>query len=567
MKRGLCSFNDNQEYAGLGGRALTSTIVAKEVNPASAPLGPGNRLVFAPGLLGGTNCVNSGRISVGCKSPMTLGIKEANSGGQAGGYLARLGLDALVIEDQAPTGQWLMLELKSGQARLLPAPEAGLNNYDTVARLEKIYPGCAFITIGRAGEYRLTAASIAFTGRDGRPSRQAARGGVGAVMGSKGLKAIIIDPGETQGPPLTDPETFRASAHRFTEILRAHPVCGHSLATYGSAGLLGLLNESGALPTRNFSSGRFEKFESVSGEELNRLTITRGGQGRVARGCMSGCIMNCSGLFPDRNGQVVGKWPDFETLWAFGPNTGINDLDAIARYDRLCDDVGVDTIDVGGAIALLMEAGILKFGQAKQALQLVKDINRGTPLSRIIGSGAALTGRIYGLNRVAVVKGQALPAFDPRSVKGQGVTFATNPQGADHTAGLSYTGNLLSLGSEVDPLSREGQVELSRRTQISAATVDSLGLCLFVSFAIFETPDALKAIVEMLNARHGTTLTEANLNSLGRKVLETELDFNRRAGLTEASDRLPDFFIEEKVGPHQSTFDIKNSKLDSVLKW
>ncbi|MDR2945571.1 MAG: aldehyde ferredoxin oxidoreductase [Candidatus Adiutrix sp.] len=564
-----CVFEDvPPDYAGLGGRGLTSTIVAKEVPATSTPLGPHNKLVIAPGLLGGTNCANSNRVSVGCKSPMTGGIKEANSGGQPGGHLAKLGIHAVIIEDMAPEGEWYQLELGKDSAKLVPSLVTGLNNYDAVAKLvEKYGKECSYVSIGRAGEFKLAAASIAFTDRELRPARHAGRGGVGAVMGSKGLKAVIINPAEGKNLPLDNPEAFNAAAKRFAKALTEHPVCGQGLPNYGTAVLVNILHEAGGLPTRNFSTGRFEGHESVSGEMLNQITKERGGDGVVAHGCMSGCIMRCSGIYPDKNGKFMGKWPEYETLWAFGPNSGIDDLDMIARYDYMCDDVGVDTIDVGAAIALFMEAGVLKFGDAEGALKLLGEISQGSPIGRILGCGVAITGKVYGLRRVPEVKGQGLPAYDPRAVKGQGVTYATTPMGADHTAGYAVTANILSVGGTVDPLSSSGQVELSRNLQIATAAVDTTGLCLFVAFAVLDNPDALVAIVDMLNARYGLSLGLDDVTALGKTVLETELDFNRRAGISSPSDRLPDFFKDEKFPPHNTTFDITDAELDSVLKW
>lgn len=569
MATQTCAFEDiSPDYAGLGGRGLTSTIVSKEVPATCTPLGPHNKLVFAPGLLGGTNCANSNRISVGCKSPLTGGIKEANSGGQPGGHLAKLGIHALIVEDMAPEGEWYQLELGKDSAKLVPSIAHGLNNYDAVAKLiEKYGRECSYVTIGRAGEFKLSAASIAFTDKELRPARHAGRGGVGAVMGSKGLKAIIINPEHKHNLPLTDPEAFQAASKRFAKALLDHPVCGQGLPNYGTAVLVNILHEAGGLPTRNFSTGRFEGHEAVSGEMLNQITKERGGDGVVAHGCMSGCIMRCSGIYPDKNGKFMGKWPEYETLWAFGPNSGIDDLDMIARYDYMCDDVGVDTIDVGGAMALLMEAGVLKFGDAEGAFKLMEEISLGSPIGRILGSGVAVTGKVYGLRRVPEVKGQGLPAYDPRAVKGQGVTYATTPMGADHTAGYAVTANILSVGGTVDPLSPAGQVELSRNLQIATAAVDTTGLCLFVAFAVLDNPDALVAVVEMLNARYGLSLGLDDVTALGKKVLETEIDFNRRAGIIEASDRLPDFFKDEKLPPHNTTFDISDAELDSVLKW
>jgi aldehyde:ferredoxin oxidoreductase len=386
-------------------------------------------------------------------------------------------------------------------------------------------------------------------------------------MGAKGLKAIIINPAGGSDHPLRNPADFELSAQRFAEALRNDPVCGQGLGQYGTAVMVNLLHEAGALPTRNFTVGRFDGHEAVSGESLNRITLQRGGEGVVARGCMTGCIMQCSGIFPDQNGKFISKWPEYETICAFGPNLGISDLDIIARCDQICDDAGVDTIDVGGALALLMEAGILPHGDAEAVLKLLEEIGAGTTMGRVLGCGTGVTGKVFGLRRVPVVKGQSLPAYDPRSAKGQGVTYATTPMGADHTAGYAITANILNIGDPVDPLSRQGQVELSRKMQISAATVDSIGLCLFVAFSVLENPEAMNAVVDMLNAKFGLTLPLQEVVNLGKKVLETEMDFNRRAGFTEADNRLPDFFSDEAVLPHAAKFDISAQELDSVLKW
>ena len=354
MAAKTCVFEDiPEEYAGLGGRALTSTIVAREVNPICTPLGPHNKLVFAPGLLGATNSPNGNRISVGCKSPLTEGIKESNSGGQPGGHLAKLGIMAIIVEDMATEGEWWQLELSKDSAKLVPSTVAGLNNFDAVATLVETYGDkCSYVTIGRAGEFKLTAASIAFTDRELRPMRHAGRGGVGAVMGSKGLKAIIINPEGGKNHPLADEKAFREASKRFAKALTEHPITGKGLAEYGTGVLVNILHEAGGLPTANFTVGQFDKHEGVSGETMNRLTKERGGEGAVAHGCMSGCIIRCSGLFPDKQGKFQSKWPEYETLWSFGPHSGISDIDAVSRFDYMCDDIGVDTIDVGVAVGV-----------------------------------------------------------------------------------------------------------------------------------------------------------------------------------------------------------------------
>ncbi|MGD9123540.1 MAG: aldehyde ferredoxin oxidoreductase C-terminal domain-containing protein [Desulfarculaceae bacterium] len=561
-------FEDIPEaYQGLGGRGLTSTIVAQEVEPTCNPVGPLNKLVLAPGLLGGTNCANSGRISVGGKSPLTGTIKEANSGGQAGGYLAKLGIHAIVVEGASPAPSLFKLVVGKDKAEVLPADDLkGLGNYDTVAKLQETYGDkVGYVSIGQAGEYLLSGASVAFTDRELRPTRHAGRGGLGAVMGSKGLKAIVVDPEEGEMAPLEDPEAFKAAAKRFAQALSDHPVTNGGLPTYGTDVLINIINEAGALPTRNFSAGQFEEAEKVGGETLNEITVQR--KGDPTHGCMSGCIIRCSGIFLGPDGAYVSKWPEYETVWAWGPNCAIDDLDAIARMDRLCDDIGLDTIETGCAMAVAMDGGLLEFGDAAGAEKMLAEVAQGTPMGRILGSGTEITGKVLGVQRIPTVKGQSLPAYDPRSVKGMGVTYATTPMGADHTAGYAVGTNIMKVGGYVDPLKNEGQNELSRNLQVATAAIDTAGLCLFVAFPMLDIPDALVAVVDMLNAKYGLSLTGDDVSALGQKILQTEMDFNRRAGFNEADDRLPDFFKLEKLSPHDSIWDMDDAELDGTLKF
>lgn len=569
METKECRFEDvPSAYEGMGGRGLTSAIVANEVDPGCNPIGRNNKLVFAPGLLGATNSPNSNRLSVGCKSPLTGGIKESNAGGQAGGHLAKLGILAIIVERIAREGEWYDLEVTKDSARLVPSSVAGLNNYPAVDKLRKTYGDkCSYITIGRAGEFKLTAASIACTDKELRPSRHAGRGGVGAVMGSKGLKAIIVNPEGGATAPVADVEAFRAASKRFAKALAENPITSQALPNYGSDVLVNIINEAGGLPTRNFEFGRFPGHENVSGERMNEITTKRGGEGVVAHGCMSGCVIRCSGLYPAVDGKLIGKWPEYETVWCFGPHSEIDDLDFIAKCDYLCDDYGVDTIDVGVAVGTAMAGGGIPWGDKDAVLKALHGISEGTPLGRVIGCGTATTGRVFGVRRVATVKGQSLPAYDPRAVKGQGVTYATTPMGADHTAGYAVTANILHVGGYVDPLKKEGQVELSRNLQIATAAIDSVGLCLFTAFALLDVPDALPAVVDMLNAKFGWKLTGDDVSGLGKRILTMEVDFNRRAGITEAADRLPEFFSEEELPPHNTTFDFTPDELRETLKF
>jgi len=556
-----------EEYQGLGGRGLTSAIVAKEVPPTCSAIGPNNKLVLAPGLLGATACANSGRISVGAKSPLTGTIKESNSGGQAGQYLARLGIAAIVVEGLPQEGRLYKLFVGKDNFELSPADELrGLGNYDTIERLKGQFgEKVGYVSIGQAGEWKMAGASVAFTDRELRPTRHAGRGGMGAVMGSKGLKAIIVDPSGGKLAPIKDSEAFKEASKRFTNALKEHPVTSQGLTNYGTDILINIINEAGGLPTRNFSSGRFEGAEKVAGETLNKITQER--KGIVSHGCMSGCIIRCSGIYHDQQGNYVSKWPEYETVWAWGPNCGIDDLDAIARIDRACDDYGLDTIEIGNSIAVAMEAGIKEFGDAAGAEELLAEIGKGTPLGRILGSGAAVVGKTFGVRRVPVVKGQALPAYDPRAIKGIGVTYATSTMGADHTAGYAVATNIMKVGGDVDPLKTEGQVELSRNLQIATAVIDTLGLCLFVAFPVMDIPDAFNAIVEMVNAKYGLSMTADDVTALGQKILKMERDFNTRAGFSPADDRLPEFFVTEKLPPHNEVFDIKAEELDSLFNF
>jgi len=555
----------SSDYQGLGGRGLTSAIINKEVDPTCSPIGPNNKLVFAPGLLGGTNCANSGRISVGGKSPLTGGIKEANSGGQAGGYLSKLGIAAIVIEGMPKEDKLYKLLIGKDKCEIQEASELkGMGNYDTVASLKDQYGSkMGYVSIGQAGEWKMPAASVAFTDRELHPTRHAGRGGLGAVMGSKGLKAIVIDPEGGESAPLADKEAFKAAAKRFTKALMDHPVTSQGLPTFGTDVLINVINEAGALPTRNFSSGRFENADKVGGESLNKVTVER--KGDPTHGCMSGCVIRCSGIYLNEEGAFLSKWPEYETVWAFGPNCEIDDLDAIARMDRACDDFGVDTIETGNAVAVAMEGGVKEFGDTAGAEELVNEIGKGTPLGRILGGGAGAVGKAFGVRRVPVVKNQAMPAYDPRAVKGVGVTYATSPMGADHTAGYAVATNIMKVGGDVHPLKTESQAKLSSDLQVATAAIDTAGLCLFVAFPVLDIPDAFTAIVDMVNAKYGLSLTGDDIGALGQRVLKIENDFNARAGFNQADSRLPDFFRTEKLPPHDVVFDIPNDDLDSVF--
>ena len=385
------------------------------------------------------------------------------------------------------------------------------------------------------------------------------------MMGSKGVKAIVIDDAGTKMRSPKDPDGFKDATRRWVEGLRKHPVTSQGLPAYGTNVLTNVLNEAGAYPTHNFMWGRFVGSSKISGETLAKMETDRGGS--ATHGCHRGCVIKCSGIFMDKDGHYLTKQPEYETVWAHGGNCGIDDLDSIAMLDRLDDDFGVDTIEMGATIGVAMEAGLAKFGDAEAAIRLVKEVGKGTPLGRILGSGAAVTGKVFGVERVPVVKGQAMPAYDPRAVQGIGVTYATSTMGADHTAGYAVTANILGVGGKVDPLKPEGQVELSRNLQIATAAVDSTGMCLFIAFAVLDQPETFQALIDCINSFYGLKLTGDDVAALGKSVLQKERDFNRAAGFTAEQDRLPEYFKKEPVSPHNVTFQVKDQDLDKVFAW
>jgi aldehyde:ferredoxin oxidoreductase len=554
-------------YAGLGGRAMTSTVVAREVDPRCHPLSAANKLVIAPGMLTGTSAAVSGRLSVGCKSPLTGGIKEANAGGQAGQALSRLGYAAIIIEGKPQGADWYQIFIDRHGVKI--AVDNGmrmLGNYDTVAALRKRYGDkIACMTIGQAGEMMLGAASIACTDRELRPTRHCGRGGVGAVMGAKKVKAIVLDEAGTSVRAPSEPERFKAAAKAWADGLRRNALTGKGLPAYGTNVLTNVLNEAGAYPTRNFRAGRFEGALKLGAETQTSLETERGGQPTHA--CHRGCLIQCSGIYNDEKGNYLSKQAEYETVWSHGGHCGIDDLDAVQRMDYMDDDIGVDTIEMGVAIGVAMDGGVIPFGDAQGALRLLEEVRQGTPLGRILGSGAGVTGRVFGVERVPVVKNQSLPAYDPRAVKGIGVTYATSTMGADHTAGYCIANNILKVGGHVDPLQTDGQVALSRQLQVGTAAIDSAGLCIFVTFATGDQPETFQALIDMINAFYGLKLTADELSAMGKKVLSAERDFNARAGFTAEDDRLPRFFEQERVAPHDVVFDIPGEELDEVYAW
>ena len=539
-----------EAYALLGGRALTSRMLLEETDARIHPLGEAAKLFIAPGLLAGTAVTTSGRTSFGFKSPLTGGTKEANVGGQIGHRLARLGMKAIVVSGASPDG-WKRLDIDGAGARLSSAEDlAGRSNYDLHRELvgEALRTRAA-ATIGPAGEHRMASASVAVTDPEGRPMRHAARGGPGAVMGAKGLKAIVVDDAEgVRTVPGENAKAFKGEVVKFSKMVLEDPRVQNT-SRYGTAGVIKFVNRENVLsmPTRNHREGSWERADSISGQVIEELGKERGGK---MLPCMAGCIIKCAILYNDEHGEHVTTALEFETIALLGSNLEIGPADAVAELDRLCDDIGLDTIEVGNAIGVAMEAGVLgwcDWGGTKRLLD--EDVRGGTPLGRIIGGGTAHVAATYGIDRVPVVKGQGLPAWEPRTLKGMGITYSTSPQGADHTAGM-----VTARGATADTL-----VKQSRHEQLVMMAVDSVGVCQFTN----ALPGDMAAFI---SERFGEAMTDEELLALSREAIETEREFNRRAGFDREDDRLPQWLREEPLpmpdGP--SVFDIEDAVVDEV---
>lgn len=550
-----------QAYRGLGGRGLTSVMINAEVPPTCDPLGPENKLIFAPGLLSGTSLVSTSRVSVGAKSPLTGGIKESNAGGTAGAALGKLGITAIVVEGQAPEGVCSLLRVdEQGVASLEDAPEyRGMRTYALVEKLLGRYGmKNAVLCIGPAGEHRYLSASIQSSDVEGRPCRAAARGGIGAVMGAKGLKALVIDQRGQNADGIDDAEAFKAAAKVFAKAVKEAPFC-QQMHTLGTASLLAMVHSLGAFPTLNATRGVMDGWEKISGETLAKVIHTRGGR-TGHRGCTQ-CAVQCSNIFVDERGAYVTGSLEYETIWSMGGMTGIDDLDTIARLDFLCDDIGLDTINTGVALAVAMDAGYRPFGDREAAIAMLEEIGKGTAMGRILGDGPVAVGKHFNHHRVPAVKGQSISAYDPRAMQGYGVTYATSTMGADHTAG-SVLGDYLTGALKIGD--GQGQIEASRGAQVGAALIDSLGLCSLAAAAL-AVPEAGPAFGIMLCARLGANLSVEEIMGIGVRILSVEREFNRKAGFTNADDRLPEFFSTEPLAPHHVVFSVQDQELDTAL--
>ena len=559
----------NLEDPLVGGRLLSSLLVSEFVNPKCDPLGPENALVFSSGPLSNMRTSTGSRLSVGCKSPLTKGIKEANAGGMAGDSISGLGYRAIVFLGSLPKDKHAIGILNSSGFELdyeLVKQCWGKGNEDTARiLLEKFGKDQCIISIGQAGEQLMTASGIAVTDSEGNPFRLAARGGVGAVMGSKGLKAIVVQRPEKGSASLEkDARTNITAFNKHVATSERVQV----LREYGTASTVMPVQIMGGLPVRNFSKGQLDDAEPIGGDFMRNTILNRGGKGTPTHACMTGCVIQCSNAFADEGGELLAAPLEFETIGLCGSNLEIVSLDEIAKINRYCNDFGLDTIEVGAALGVLMEAAELQdipskfnrddlpvFGSSFNALKILSEIPSGSDLAKLVGNGVVFAGKALGVKHIPAVKGQAMSAYDPRVVKGTGVTYATSPQGADHTAGLT-------VFFPVDHRDAKLAVTLSKRSQLQRSAYDALGLCAFNTSATGQRPDI---VLNMLRGVYNIELPDNWMDILGRRVIDVERAFNKAAGLTKEDDRIPTYFTQDPLTqPVESVFDVLESEMDAM---
>ena len=473
--------------------------------------------------------------------------------------MTHMGIHALILEDQPKEGgYWILhLSLANGAKWERADDVTGLGVYATAPKLiEKYGDKVAIAMIGPGGEMKLKAAGIQNLDKDRVPARIAARGGLGAVMGSKGLKAIVFDHTGGQKPPIVRLEAFKVAQKDYTKAVMEHPQ-SITYRDYGTAAIAPMCQSFAALTVKNFSRGTFEHAENIGGDALREFTLTRGKPSDPSHACMAGCTIKCSNVFGGEDGKVIVSPLEYETIGLMGVNLEIDSLDSIGRMNWQVNDLGLDSIEIGGALGVAAEAGLMQWGDEAGALKLIDEIRKGTELGHVLGNGAVSVGKAYNIERVPAVKGQSMSGYEPRSIKGTGVTYATTPQGADHTAGLT-------IRAKVNHLDPNVQKDASLNAQLNMAGYDTLGACIFAGFGYASTPDAV--IKRLLKARYGwDDLPDNVLQALGKETIKMEREFNRRAGFTKEDDRLPKWMMEEAIPENGAVFDVSEEVLDHIF--
>ncbi|MFX1378720.1 MAG: aldehyde ferredoxin oxidoreductase C-terminal domain-containing protein [Promethearchaeota archaeon] len=544
---------NSREYL-FGARGLSSLIIHNEVPPLCDPLGRENKLIIANGLLAGSPFPCSARTSIGAKSPLTNGIKEANVGGRPAMMLARHGIRAIVLEDISSILKFILIE--EDNIRILPAEEYnGLGNYEFHSRLrQKFGESIGIYSIGPAGEHLMKSATVGANDLEGYPSRHAARGGLGAVMGSKRIKAIVIIPSKTSKVNMQDIKKFREISSPFAKNLAQTK---EKFSIFGTPMMMAAMSGYGGIPTKNFQRGSYDMIDNISGESLHDLVVARGGKKRIA--CSPTCVIKCSNLVVDEQGNHITSSLEYETMALNGSNLMIDDLDSIAKIDHLCDDLGLDTIEFGGTVGVAMDCGKIKWGDSNKVFEILdNEIRNDTKEGNLYGNGVKNIGEILKAKRIPQVKGQGISAYDSRVFKAMGVTYATSPMGADHTAGAAIANRVPSLHKDYGELTKnEHKLDLSFELQIYTAIMDSMGCCYFIG----PSYENMEILANAINAMYDITLTREEIIKIGIDIIRNELLFNEKAGITQEMNEIPSFFRDEYSEPTGLKYSIDKEDL------
>ena len=563
LTKGTCTPEPlNMEWAQdyLGQRGLATKYFCEEVDPKVDPLAPENKLIYATGPLTGTMASTGARFSVITKGPLTGAIACSNSGGYFGAVLRFAGWDMIILEGKSPTPVYLHIE--NDTARLLPADEIwGTSTWDTEAILKKKHhdPLTRVSSVGRAGESQVMFAAIV-----NDLHRAAGRSGVGAVMGSKNLKAVAVR-GTVGVGNLRDPKGFMQATVAAKKVLADNAVTGQGLPKFGTQVLMNVINEMGALPTRNHRDVKFEDANRIGAEAMHEKRPTDGRANLVTNQACFGCTIACGRIskIDETHFSVVNKpeyWGasgglEYEAAWALGAATGVGDLEALTYANFLCNEDGIDPISFGATVGAAMELydlGLIKesdvgfpllFGSAEVLTKLTEMTVNGVGFGKEIGLGSKRLCAKHGRPELSMsVKGQEFPAYDSRGIQGMGLAYATSNRGACHLRGYTVASEVLGIPVKTDPLVTEGKAGLVKAFQDATAVFDSSGLCVFTSFAW-----TLADVQPQLQAACEGDWSMEKLELVGERIWNLERQFNNAAGFTHKDDNLPQRLLSEAV--------------------
>ncbi len=548
----------NEDWAKeyVGGRGLGAKYLSEEMDPTLDALDPDNKMLFVTGPLTGTNASCGSRYMVVTKGPLTNAITTSNSGGYWGPQLKFAGYDMLILEGKASSPCYLWIYNDTVEIRDA-AHLWGKTVWETEEELrsELGVPDSVIASIGPAGENLVRFACIM-----NDLHRAAGRSGVGAVMGSKNLKAIAVR--GTGGVKLADPMAFMKGMWDMREKLRESPVTAEGLPMYGTEVLVNVINEHGALPTNNHQSSVFEQAENISGETLTETRLV------ANKACFS-CAIACGrvSVLPGeaaskyevstspRNWKIAGEGPEYEAAWAMGSECGIGDLDALIKANWLCNDLGMDSISFGATVAAAMELYEKKavsleqteiplaFGSAEALLIMAERIAYRTGFGTELAEGSKRMTAKFGRPEFFMgVRGQEFAAYEARAIQGMGLGYATSNRGACHLKAYTVAAEILGLPRQMDPNETEGKAELAKIFQDATSTVDATGLCQFLTFGV-----GLEEMLPQLAAATGVDYTLEELMTIGERIWNLERRWNERSGMTGVEDTLPKRILEEPL--------------------